>query len=138
MNRRSKHSPSQRLQLRGGNAKAPTARVLGGLPRLETLSLNHNRVGDAGLAALARACARGDSLRSLNVLFLHENQIGDAGLAAFAAAARGGGLARLTLLLLDANAFGAPGRGRAWAAVGSSLATASAALFARRLVSFAS
>ena len=48
------------------------------MAQLEKLFLNDNQIGDAGLTALANACASG-SLAQLTTLGLSGNQIGDAG-----------------------------------------------------------
>jgi hypothetical protein len=56
---------------------------LGRLPRLEFLDANSNRVGDEGMAALARAAAE---LPRLRTLYLDNNAIGSAGATSLAAA----------------------------------------------------
>ena len=63
------------------------------------LYLCENQIGDAGLTALAGACASG-ALAQLKTLYLHENQIGDKGLEAFSGALAGGSLASLETLVM--------------------------------------
>lgn len=61
----------------------------GALAQLTELELHYNRIGDAGVTALASACA-GGALAQLTRLELQSNLIGDAGVAALASAcARG-------------------------------------------------
>ena len=71
------------------------------------LELGNNQIGDAGLAALAKAVERG-ALDKLTRLRLGSNQIGDAGLQALADALGKGALPALELehLELTANQIG--------------------------------
>ena len=60
----------------------------------QDLRLNYNQIGDAGVTALANACA-GGALASLEKLYLSNTQIGDAGMQAFSTALAGGAMAQL-------------------------------------------
>ena len=80
----------------------------GALPKLETLNLEANRIGDPGISALADACARG-GLPKLEALQLYRNQIGDAGVSALASACARGAMEKLEVLLLVNNQIGDPG-----------------------------
>ena len=62
--------------------------------RTQKLFLNYNQIGDAGVMALAKACA-GGALASCQKLFLSKNQIGDSGVEALAQACAGGAMAQL-------------------------------------------
>jgi len=79
----------------------------GALPRLRELSLHHNQIGEAGVAALARACEGGAApLAQLSELHLFNNALGSAGLEALARACRGGAwpqLSHLDLREIDAG-----------------------------------
>ena len=75
---------------------------------LANLNLSENKIGDAGLAALADACAKG-ALAQVTILNLGLNQIGDAGLSALADACAKGALAKVTKLSLERNKIGAAG-----------------------------
>jgi uncharacterized protein (TIGR02996 family) len=86
------------------------------LPRLRSLCLSYNRIGEDGARAVAAA-----PLSSLEVLLLTSNRIGDAGVAALAASSF---LPRLTRLDLSWVAIGRAGV-RALAAAKSPLALAS-------------
>ena len=55
----------------------------GALANLEELYLHRNKIGDAGMGALAGACASG-GLANLKILYLHRNKIGDDGITALA------------------------------------------------------
>ena len=74
----------------------------GSLGNLEFLWLNNNRIGDAGVQALAGAIASG-SLANLKSLSLFNNQIGDAGVQALAGAIASGSLPSLQDLYLSGN-----------------------------------
>ena len=77
-----------------------------GLPRLETLGLAGNRIGDDGIAALGAAAADHGWLAALKVFRIWGNEIGDLGLCAFATAcAKGSSLPNLEVLWLQ-NRFG--------------------------------
>jgi len=84
------------------------AHTKGALPQLEKLSLNNNQIGDAGVDALAKACA-GGALAQLEVLWLGNNQIGDAGVKALSQVCARGALASLTHLYLNGNLIGDAG-----------------------------
>lgn len=86
-------------------ALAKVCRDSGALPNLEELYLYDNRIGDAGVAALAAAVGSG-SLPQLKTLDLGKNQIGDVGVASLATAADGGALTNVTRLALAANRIG--------------------------------
>ena len=70
------------------------------MPRLKSLELHKNKIGDNGMQALASAFA-GGAFRELEVLGLRWNKIGDAGLTAFAAALKKGALPALSWLWVD-------------------------------------
>ena len=72
------------------------------------LQLGGNRIGDAGLTALAKAVESG-ALAKCTYISLAGNQIGDAGLSAFAGALSSGVLASLEKLYLYSNAIGDDG-----------------------------
>ena len=76
------------------------------LPRIESLQLSHNDIGDVGFAALARAAARLPGLKHIIVPF---NHIGDEGVKALAGAAISGGLKNLEALNLSYNKVGDEG-----------------------------
>ena len=66
------------------------------------LALHSNKIGDAGVTALAGACASG-ALAQLTYLALHKNQISDSGLEALAGALRNKALPALKTLHVDNN-----------------------------------
>ena len=72
------------------------------MTKLETLSLWGNQIGDAGVTALAGACASG-ALPKLTSLSLGGNKIGDAGCTALAEACARGALANLRTVNLGGN-----------------------------------
>ena len=72
------------------------------------LDVSCGGLGDAGAAALAKACASG-ALAQLTVLGLEDNQIGDVGLEALAKACAGGALAQCRELYLLDNQIGDEG-----------------------------
>ncbi len=63
----------------------------GGLRKLETLSLESNRMGDGAAAALAALLEEG-AMPNLKALYLNNNQIAEDGVTALASALRGGAL----------------------------------------------
>ena len=90
----------------------------GALANLGELSLNSNQIANAGIRALASACASAGRLAAdgyflqfmprwalpqLTLLSLGHNRIGDAGVDALAAACAGGALPRLANVKLQAN-----------------------------------
>ncbi|CAK0835981.1 unnamed protein product [Prorocentrum cordatum] len=80
------------------------------LPRLQSLDLSGNNVGDEGAAALAAALRAPGALPSLQKLDLRSNNVGDEGAAALAAALRApGALPRLQELDLSHNRVGDEG-----------------------------
>jgi hypothetical protein len=96
-------------------------RVIGahmGGPTLElltSLDLSHNRIRDAGAAAIGRAL--GGGAPALRRLVLHENEIGCAGVAALADGMNPGGAPSLTHIRLAFNVIrdeGAMALARAW------------------------
>lgn len=89
----------------GAQTLAPALRHL---PRLVHLDLEGNGIGEAGVAALARATADG-ALSRLRVLDLQNNRIGDGGVRALAAAVAGGAFATLQVLHLGGNKIGDAG-----------------------------
>ena len=72
---------------------------------MQILALHNNKIGDAGVTALADACTRG-SLAQLKELWLNHNQIGDPGVTALASACAGGSLASLETLVVDDGPLG--------------------------------
>ena len=58
--------------------------------------LGNNKIGDAGVAALAEACRASGSLGNLQDLSLFNNQIGDEGMKVFSAAISSGSLPSCT------------------------------------------
>lgn len=91
------------------------ASAAGGLAKLLTLDLRNNRhsaaepgVGDAGLVALANACAIG-ALPCLRALHIGLNSIGDMGAIALANAFARGGLCYLEFLGIAGNCIGNEG-----------------------------
>ena len=62
----------------------------------QELSLYGNKIGDAGLTALAKAVESG-ALPQLNELWLSDNKISDAGVSALADAVGSGALDHLTV-----------------------------------------
>ena len=92
-------------QLGWGDAEAAQlAEVLasGAAPRLETLCLNNNGIGDEGCKALAAALCKEGAAPRLKKLDLGFNRIGDEGCKALAAALKDGAAPRLTELNLCA------------------------------------
>ena len=69
----------------------------------KSISLSSNRVGSAGVQALAGAIASG-SLAKLETLNLCTNRIGDDGMQALATAVASGALASLKTLVVGADA----------------------------------
>ena len=67
---------------------------------VQTLNLLRNQIGDAGVTALADACASG-ALPALKELYLHENKIADTGMIALADAVGRGALPALQTLFMD-------------------------------------
>jgi len=67
---------------------------------LTLLNLRNNKIGDAGVESLAKACA-GGALAQLTYLSIGSNQIGNAGVTALADACARGALAQLTTLHLE-------------------------------------
>ena len=80
----------------------------GALPRLSTLYLGWNNIGDSGLTSLATALGSG-ALPSLTVLNLTRNQMGDIGVTALASALGKGALPSLRGLNLGYNKIGDDG-----------------------------
>ena len=80
----------------------------GTLPQLKTLYLSNNQIGDAGVTALAEAAGKG-TLPQLKELNFWNNQIGDAGVMALAEAVGNGALPQLKVLGLAANQIGDAG-----------------------------
>ena len=80
------------------------ALVSGALASLKTLSLDSNKIGDAGMTAFADAVGNG-ALAQLTTLGLGGNQIGDAGLSSLAAAVGKGALDHLTVRWRPAALF---------------------------------
>ena len=72
---------------------------------LQKLWLYDNQIGDAGVTALALACA-GGAMAQLETLDLSRNQIGDAGVTALASACAGGAMASLQTLVMDNGPLG--------------------------------
>jgi hypothetical protein len=91
-----------RLGDNGLRALSESAVGMGVLRRVFVLNLSENRVGDAGMSALAVALSSG-ALPALKELHLSLNRIGDEGLLAFAARLSAGALPQLTTLCLDSN-----------------------------------
>jgi len=74
--------------------------AMGALPRLTTLWLNGNLIGDAGLTSFSGALASG-ALPQLVALWLDNNQIGDDGLTSLSGALASGALANLKDIWVD-------------------------------------
>ena len=68
--------------------------------RAQRLDLSINQIGDAGMAALADACAKG-SMAKLEKLYLGRNKIGDSGVSALADACAKGFMASLKELYVN-------------------------------------
>ena len=68
----------------------------------QELSLYVNKIGDAGLTALAKAVESG-ALPQLETLLLSRNEIGDIGISALASACASGALAQLTSIAVFGN-----------------------------------
>ena len=64
--------------------------------RTQELNLSNTQIGDAGVTALAQACA-GGALAQVTTLSLARNQIGDAGLSALSDSCATGAMAQLTV-----------------------------------------
>ena len=75
------------------------------MPKLKTLGLNYNQIGDEGVVALAEAVGKG-ALPKLKTLGLGDNQIGDEGVVALAEAVGKGALPKLEELNLVSNQIG--------------------------------
>ena len=67
---------------------------------LQLLWLQENAIGDAGMSALASACAKG-ALAQCTFIGLGGNQIGDVGLTALALACASGALDKVAFIHLD-------------------------------------
>ena len=78
------------------------------LPKLQTLIINRNRIGDPGISALANAMGALPALINLN---LGANQIGDEGMIKLSDACAMGAMEQLEWLVLDVNKIGDPGVG---------------------------
>ncbi|EOD19123.1 hypothetical protein EMIHUDRAFT_369653, partial [Emiliania huxleyi CCMP1516] len=76
----------------GDAEAAQLAEVLasGAAPRLDTLSLGNNKIGDEGCKALAAALGKEGAAPRLEYLYLDNNEIGDEGCKALAAALKEG------------------------------------------------
>ena len=70
--------------------------------RAQNLYLHQNKIGDAGVTALANACA-GGALAQCTSLNLAVNKIGDKGLEAFAVTLASGALVRCSSIILAGN-----------------------------------
>ena len=68
--------------------------------RTQELNLSNNQIGDAGVTALAQACAAG-ALAQCTTLVLGGNKIGDKGIEALSEALATGAMASLTALSVD-------------------------------------
>ena len=68
----------------------------------QLLQLGGNQIGDAGLAAFAKAVESG-ALAECTYISLGNNQIGDAGLTALASACASGALASLKKIIVDSE-----------------------------------
>ncbi|EOD10767.1 hypothetical protein EMIHUDRAFT_447308, partial [Emiliania huxleyi CCMP1516] len=104
----------------GDAEAAQLAEVLasGAAPRLETLVLHGNNIGDEGWKALAAALKEGAAPR-LEYLTLNGNKIGDEGSKALAAAlGKEGAAPRLEYLALNGNKIGDEGSKALAAALG--------------------
>jgi Ran GTPase-activating protein (RanGAP) involved in mRNA processing and transport len=75
---------------------------------LTSLAIQHNRIGDDGLTAIARAVTSG-ALPQLRWLYAGQNGVGDAGAAALAGALAHGACPALTRLGLQSNSIGDAG-----------------------------
>lgn len=75
----------------------------GAMTKLENLNLGDNKIGDAGLAALAAAARDGSTLPELRELWMNGNQVNDEGTHALTAAIANGGFPSLTYFDLDFN-----------------------------------
>jgi len=76
------------------------------VPNLKILSICHNKVGDAGMAAIAEKC----KTASFTELVLSSNEIGDEGMKAFAKSIDdGASFTNLNKLYLDRNPIGDEG-----------------------------
>ena len=72
----------------------------GALPKLETLSLARNELGDPGLIALSESIGKG-ALPQLVRLYLNSNMIGDEGMIKFSEALGKGALPSLKMLFIN-------------------------------------
>ena len=75
--------------------------------QLAHLHLNHTKIGDAGVAALATACV--GAMRQLSYLMLNDNMIGDVGVRALVHRCSEGALPMLEKLYLARNRIGDDG-----------------------------
>ena len=93
------------LTAREVDVAATMLRTLEPPPGVRVLILSGNKVGNAGVMALADAAAHGAFAR-VERLYLDSVQLGDAGLAELAGALDAGALPQLTFLDLTRNQFG--------------------------------
>ena len=98
------------LDARGADFTATLGMILrtNGLPELQSLQLNDNAFGDAGIRSLVEGLGPG-SLPSLVSLDLDRNNLGPAGVEALAAAIRRGAMPNLAHLDLQNNGLGFQG-----------------------------
>ena len=78
------------------------ALISGALPKLKSLVLASNSIGDVGVTALATAVGSG-ALASLQQLWLQKNAIGDAGMSTLASACANGALDSIQSIHLSGN-----------------------------------
>jgi hypothetical protein len=72
----------------------------GAMAKLEKLLLDDNQIGDAGVSALVKACDTPGAMAQLKELFLFGNKITDKGCSELARACEGGAMANLEKLWL--------------------------------------